>query len=135
MNHDPVLCLQQLWTHVRRRLEISGWLQGGDDHLEDDEQLVRYVCYCIANLATDPSGLSLFTAEVAMSDEQLSRLQAVPLTQCSRADRVRAWEGCLAAAAELFPEEITLVQEHLRPQEAPPQARVPRWIMEAFVQW
>jgi hypothetical protein len=96
--------------------------------------MISLVCYCIAKLATDPSGLSLFTAELAMTDEQLSRLQAVPLTQCSRADRIRAWEGCLAATAEGFAEEIAVVQQHLRPEEVPPLACIPRWIVEAFVQ-
>jgi hypothetical protein len=135
MEHDPVSCRQRLRNHVRRRLEISGWLNGGDDGHHADEKMVCLVCYGIAKLATDPSGLSLITNELAMSDEQLSRLQAVPLTQCSRAERMRRWEAYLAGTAEAFSEEITVVQQHLRPEEVPPLPRIPRWMVEAFVQW
>jgi len=74
-------------------------------------------------------------ADLAMTDAQLSRLQAVPLAQCSRAERMRVWEACLAATADECSEEITVVQQHLRPEEVPPLARTPRWIVEAFVQW
>jgi hypothetical protein len=132
--HDPVACLQRLRNHVRRRLEISGGLHGGDEHRERDEQMISRVCYCIAKLATDPSGLSVFTAELAMSDEQLSGLQAVPLTQCSRAEQMRVWESCLAATADECSEKITVVRQHLSPEEVPPLAHVPHWIIEAFVQ-
>jgi hypothetical protein len=125
MAHDPVVCLQRLRRQIRRSLEISGRLHGGDDHDACDEKMVTLVCFRIAKLATDPSGLTLITNELAMTDEQLSRLQAVPLTQCSRADRMRASEGCLAATAEGFSEEITVVQQHLRPEEVPPLAHVP----------
>jgi hypothetical protein len=93
------------------------------------------ICYGIAQLATDPSGLSLVTHELAMSDEQSSHLQAVPLTPCSRAEREWVWQRCFAATAEAFSEEITLVQQHLRPEEMPPLARIPRWIINAFVWW
>jgi hypothetical protein len=135
MAHDPVPCLQRLREVVRRRLERSGCLWGGDEHRASDEKMLQYICFVIAKLATDPSGLSLVMNEVAMSDEQLSRLQAVPLTQCSRAERVRVWEGCLAVTADFFPEEIRVVQQHLGPGGVPPLARIPRWIIEAFVQW
>jgi len=64
-----------------------------------DEKMVCIVCDCIEKLATDPSGFSLITNELAMSDEQLSGLQAVPLTQFSRAERMQVWESCLAATA------------------------------------
>jgi len=93
------------------------------------------VCFCIAKIATDPSGLSIITNERAMSDEQLSRLQVMVLTQCSRAERMRRWEAYLAATVEGFTEEIAVVRQHLRPEEVPPLARLPRWIVEAFVQW
>ena len=92
------------------------------------------VCFCIAKLATDPSGLSLIMNELAMSDEQLSRLQVVPLTQYST-DRMQGWETCLAGTAEAFSKEITVVQQHLRPEEVLPLPRIPRWVVEAFVQW
>jgi hypothetical protein len=133
--HDSIACLQRLRNHVRRRLEISGGLQGGDEHRERDEQMISRVCYGIAKLATDPSGLSLITAELAMTDAQLSRLQAVPLMQCSRAKRMRVWESCLAATAEECSEEIAVVQQHLRPEEVTPLALVPPLMIEAFVQW
>jgi hypothetical protein len=133
--HDPVACMRRLRNHVRRRLEISGGLQGGDEHRERDEQMISRVCYCIAKLATDPSGLSVFTAELAVTDEQVSRLQAVPLTPCSRAKRMRVWESCLAATADECSEEIAVVQQHLRPEEVPPLALVPPLMIEAFVQW
>ena len=87
--HDSVACLQRLRNHVWRRLEMSGGLHGGDEYRGRDEQMVDLVCYGIAKLATDPCGHSLFTAELAITDEQLSRLQTVPLTQCLRAERMR----------------------------------------------
>ena len=71
------------------------------------------VCFCIAKLATDPSGLSLIMNELAMSDEQLSRLQVVPLTQYST-DRMQGWETCLAGTAEAFSKEITAASTHQR---------------------
>jgi hypothetical protein len=55
-------------------MEISGGLQGGDEYCGRDGQMISLVYYCIAKLATDPSGLSLITAELAMTNEQLSRL-------------------------------------------------------------
>jgi hypothetical protein len=109
MEHDRVACLRRLRSHVRRRLESSGCLPGGEEHPECDEQLVCLTCYGIAKLATDPYGLLLITTEVARSDEQLSRLQGVPLTQGSRAERMRRWETCLAGTAEGFAAEITVV--------------------------
>jgi hypothetical protein len=33
--------------------------------------------------------------------------------QCSRAQRIRAWEGCFATTEEAFPEESSVVQQHL----------------------
>ena len=135
MSHDPAVCLMRWRAMVRRRLELSGVLNGGDDHHDADEWTVSHACYGIATLAADPSGLSLVMHELALSDEQLSRLQAVPLTQCSRADRWRVWESPLAATAEAFAEGITVVQDHLRPEEMPPLPCIPRWIVKAFVQW
>ena len=73
--------------------------------------------------------------KLAMSDKQLSRLQAVPLTPCSRAEPMRAWEACLTGTAEAFFEEITVVQQHFRPEEVPSLARIVRSIAEAFVRW
>jgi hypothetical protein len=133
MSHDPAVCLMRWRAMVRRRLELSGVLNGGDDHHDADEWTVSHACYGIATLAADPSGLSLVMHELALSDEQLSRLQAVPLTQCSRADRWRVWESPLAATAEAFAEGITVVQDHLRPEEMPPLPCIPRWIVKAFV--
>jgi hypothetical protein len=62
-------------------VEISGWLSRGDEPDARDDKMGSLVCFCIAKLSTDPSGLSLITNEVAMADEQLVHLQTVPLAR------------------------------------------------------
>jgi hypothetical protein len=49
--------------------------------------------------------------------------------------RVPRWEAYFTTTAEGFAEEITIVQQHLSPEEVPPLAHVPHWMIEAFVQW
>jgi hypothetical protein len=59
----------------------------------------------------------------------------MPLRSCLHVDRMRRWEIYFATMAEEFTDEIAAVRQHLRQEEVPPLARIPRWIMEAFVQW
>jgi hypothetical protein len=91
-----------------------------------DQKMACFVCYCIAKLVIDPSGLFLVATELVMSDEQLSHLLAVPLPQGSRAERMRAWEGCFAVTSEACSEEVMVVQQHLRSEEVLPLARILR---------
>jgi hypothetical protein len=40
-------------------------------------------------------------------------------------------EAYFAATAEGFAEEIVIVRQHLRAEEVPQLARIPRWMVEA----
>ena len=115
VEHDSIACLQRLRNHGQRRMKISGSLQGRDEHRGRDEQMISRVCYCIA-AATDPSGLS-WLIELAMTED----VRALP-GGCPRhsacVPRDRGLESCLAATAEACSEEIMVVQQHLRPEEA-----------------
>jgi hypothetical protein len=57
------------------------------------------------------------------------------LTPSTRAERMQAWETAFACMAEAFATEISIIRQHLRPEEVPPLERIPDRIVEAFVQW
>ena len=122
-------------SQFRGRLKISGWPAREETSIA--RVIIRMlspVCVCIAKFTTDPPGFPIITNERAMVDEQLSRLQVMVLTQCSRPSGC-SLGGLSRRHGRRMLREITPSSNISGPRRCHHWLHPPRWIVEAFVQW